>query len=90
MTGLKSSINISFKVTTDKFLKLLDYIYEYPQKTSVSDVALNYDGSTGDLMCSMTIKRYALKGNGKKYEEPYIGNISIGTDDIFGTKSNKK
>jgi hypothetical protein len=84
MTVLQSSINITFQTTYPKFKKVLQYISEYPEKISVSNATLSYDSSTGDLLAAMTITRYALTGTGKKYEEPYIGDISIGTDNIFG------
>ena len=84
MTGLVSSININFQTTYEDFKKLVDYINNYPEKTSISNASLSYDSSTGELIGSMTINRYALTGTGKVYEEPYIGDISIGTDNIFG------
>ena len=84
MTVLQSSINVTFQTTYPKFKSVLKYIKEYPEKISVSNSTLSYDSSTGDLLAAMTITRYALTGTGKKYEEPYIGDISIGTDNIFG------
>jgi hypothetical protein len=84
MTVLQSSINITFQTTYPKFKKVLEYIRDYPEKISVSNATLSYDSSTGDLLAVMTITRYAMTGTGKKYEEPYIGDISIGTDNIFG------
>jgi hypothetical protein len=84
MTGLQSSIIITFQTTYPKFKKVLEYISEYPEKISVSNATLSYDSSTGDLLAAMTITRYSLTGTGKTYEDPYIGDISIGTDNIFG------
>lgn len=84
MTGMKSSITITFQTTYQKFKKVLDYINQYPEKTSVIKTALSYDPSTGNLVATMTLDRYALTGTGKTYEEPYIGDISIGTDNLFG------
>lgn len=84
MTVIQSSINITFQTTYPKFKRVLQYISEFPEKISVSNATLSYDSSTGDLLAAMTITRYAMTGTGKKYEEPYIGDISIGTDNIFG------
>ena len=84
MTVLQSSIDITFQTTYPKFKKVLKYIKEYPEKLSVSNATLSYDSSTGDLLAAMKITRYAMTGTGKKYEEPYIGDISIGTDNLFG------
>lgn len=90
MLAVQSQIDISFQTTNDDFLRLVDYISNYPEKTSITNAALSYDSSTGGLMASMTINRYALTGTGKEYDEPDIGKISIGTDNLFGTPSKKK
>lgn len=84
MKGLQSSITINFQSTYKEFKKLVDYIDQYPELSSVANASLSYDASTGSLMAGMTINRYALTGNGKIYEEPYIGNISIGKENVFG------
>ena len=85
MTGLQSSISISFQTTYDGFKELTDYINQYPDKTVIENASLSYDSSTGELMGSMVLQRYALTGTGKPYEPPYIDDIDIGTDNIFGT-----
>lgn len=87
MKGLVCPISISFKITEEKFIKLLDYINTYPERTSIADTSLSYDSSTGELICNMTINRYVLIGSGKDYQEPDIGDISIGTDSLFGTST---
>jgi hypothetical protein len=86
MTALVSPISIDFLTTEEEFLKLVDYINTYPERTSLSDVSLSYDNSTGELRGSMIINRYILAGSGKTYELPDTGDISIGTDNLFGTK----
>ncbi len=86
MTVLVSPISIDFLTTEEEFLKLVDYINTYPERTSLSDVSLSYDNSTGELRGSMMINRYILAGSGKTYELPDTGDISIGTDNLFGTK----
>ena len=90
MVAKQSRIDISFQTTNDDFLRVVNYISNYPEKTSITNATLNYDSSTGELLASMTINRYALTGTGKKYDEPDIGNISIGTDNLFGTPPKKK
>lgn len=90
MVAKQSRIDISFQTTNDDFLRVVNYISNYPEKTSITNATLNYDSSTGELLASMTINRYALTGTGKKYDEPDIGKISIGTDNLFGTPSKKK
>ncbi len=90
MKVLQSRITITFQTTNRDFRKMVDYLNQYPEKISIADASLSYDNSTGELMANITINRYALTGTGKVYEEPYIGDISIGTKDLFGTASLKK
>jgi hypothetical protein len=85
MTGLQSVISMNFITTYDGFKELVDYINNYPDKTVIDSAAVSYDSTTGNLTGSLVIKRYALTGTGKVYEPPYINDISIGTDNIFGT-----
>jgi hypothetical protein len=89
MKALQSRITITFQTTNRDFRKLVDYLNQYPEKLSITDASLSYDNSTGQLMANMTINRYALTGTGKVYEEPYIGDIRIGTKDLFGTETDK-
>ncbi len=85
MVALVCPINISMQITEKELLKLIQYIRNYPELTTIGDTNLNYDSSTGKLICNMTINRYVLVGSGREYEEPDIGDISIGTDSLFGT-----
>jgi hypothetical protein len=85
MAGLQNSISITFQTTYEGFKELVNYINHYPDKTVINNTAVTYDNATGFLTGSMVITRFALSGTGKTYEAPYIDDISIGTDNIFGT-----
>lgn len=87
MTGLLSQISINFQISEADFIKLVEYIDNYSERVSIDSTSLSYDSTTGELTGSMTINRYALTGTGKVYNGPDIGNISIGTDNLFGTKA---
>lgn len=85
MAGLQNSISITFQTTYEGFKELVNYINHYPDKTVINNTAVTYDNTTGFLTGSMVITRFALSGTGKTYDPPYIDDISIGTDNIFGT-----
>lgn len=85
MKGMATNINLSFITTMNGFKEFVDYINAYPKKTAIESAAVGYDSSTGNLSCNVVLKRYYLTGTGKTYEPPYINDISIGTDNIFGT-----
>jgi hypothetical protein len=51
---------------------------------SVEGVSLGYDNSTGALSGSMSLNTYYLLGTDKLYSEPYIPNMRMGVETIFG------
>lgn len=87
MTGMQSRFTINFKTTYKGLHKLIDYINEYPYRTSINNVSVSFDSTSGNLTGSLELTRYALTGTGKQYEPPFIDGIDIGTDNIFGTNS---
>jgi hypothetical protein len=90
MQGTQSSITMNFGATYKEFKKLVDYIANYPDKTVIDSVSVSYDNTTGNLTGSLVLKRFALTGTGKVYQIPMIEDINIGTDNIFGTDTDKK
>jgi hypothetical protein len=68
---------------------MVDYINNYPSRSVIDSISVSADGTTNMLTGSMVIKRYALAGSGKAYQEPQIDDIGVGTDDIFGIDSDK-
>lgn len=87
MTGLESTITMNFQTSYEGFKQLVDYINNYPDKTIIDSVSVSRDSTTNDLTGTLVLKRYAIAGTGKVYETPAIDDISIGTDNIFGTDS---
>jgi len=85
MTGMQTIVSMNFSTTYNNFKKLVEYIKNYPDKTVIDSASVSYDSSTGNLTGSLVIKRFSLTGTGKVYVEPYIDDINIGTDNIFGT-----
>jgi TolA-binding protein len=85
MIGMQTLVSMNFVSTYEGFKRLVDYIKNYPDKTVIDNVVVSYDSSTGNLAGSMVLKRFALTGTGKDYQPPYIEDISIGTENIFGT-----
>jgi len=90
MVGMQTIVSMNFSTTYNNFKKLVEYIKNYPDKTVIDSAAVSYDSSTGNLTGSLVIKRFSLTGTGKVYEEPYIDDINIGTDNIFGTNPEPK
>lgn len=85
LSGYKTTIGITFRISYDGLKKCIDYINHYPEKSNVSDLTLTYDTETGNLAGTMTFNMYHILGPDRSYQEPVIGSIDIGTQNIFGT-----
>ncbi|MDF2538299.1 MAG: hypothetical protein K0S76_1320 [Herbinix sp.] len=85
MLGMETTISMNFTTSYQGFKELMDYITNYPKQTIVDSVAVSYDNATHNLTGSLVLKRFALNGTGKVYENPDIEDIDIGTDNIFGS-----
>lgn len=51
----------------------------------VDTVTASYDGTTGNLVGTMTINMYTVSGTEKMYEAPYVPAMNMGVENIFGT-----
>lgn len=85
MQGAQSTITMNFQVSYSKFKKMTEYIKNYPDKTVIDSVSVSYDATADTLTGVLVLKRFSLTGTGKTYEAPKIDDISIGTDNIFGS-----
>jgi hypothetical protein len=77
-------LSLSISCTYDDFKGLITYIYSRNDRMSVEGVSLGYDNSTGALSGSMSLNTYYLLGTDKLYSEPYIPNMRMGVETIFG------
>lgn len=80
-----SQLSIDFVTSYEGLKKCMDYINTYPERMNVESFNAVYDQETGLLKGAMIIDQYGLAREGSTYEEPAIGGIDIGTDNIFGT-----
>lgn len=87
MTGLEAIIALNFQTDYKGLKRMVDYIVTYPEHTTIDSLSISRDDTTNSLTGSLVVKRYALSGTGKIYEQPVIEDISIGTDNIFGINS---
>lgn len=80
-----STVNISYETTYQGLKQVLDYIKNYGDRMTVTNVTTAYSNETGELTGNMTIAMYSLLGEGQEYKEPVIGNIRYGINNIFRT-----
>lgn len=77
-------LSISISCTYDDFKGLVRYIYNQQERESIQGVSISYNETDGMLSGNMTMNTYYLLGTDKVYSEPYIPDMQMGVDTIFG------
>ena len=77
-------LSISISCTYDDFKGLVRYIYNQQECESIQGVSISYNETDGMLTGNMTMNTYYLLGTDKVYSSPYIPDMQMGVDTIFG------
>lgn len=77
-------LSISISCTYDDFKGLVRYIYNQQERESIQGVSISYNETDGMLTGNMTMNTYYLLGTDKVYSSPYIPDMQMGVDTIFG------
>ena len=77
-------LSISISCTYDDFKGLGRYIYNQQERESIQGVSISYNETDGMLTGNMTMNTYYLLGTDKVYSSPYIPDMQMGVDTIFG------
>lgn len=77
-------LGISITCTYDDFKGLVRYIYNQQERQSIQGVNISYNDADGKLSGNMNLNTYYLMGTDKVYSEPYIPDMQMGVDTIFG------
>ena len=77
-------LGISIECTYDDFKGLVRYIYNQQERQSIQGVNISYNGDSGELSGNMNLNTYYLLGTDKVYGEPYIPDMPMGVQTIFG------
>ena len=78
------TLSISISCTYDDFKGLVRYIYNQQERESIQGVSISYNETDGMLTGNMTMNTYYLLGTDKVYSSPYIPDMQMGVDTIFG------
>lgn len=79
-----STVTMSIAGNYDQIKKVIDNIYTYGDKRTLTSLSLSYDSTTGNLSGSMILNLYALSGKDRMYQKPNTGIVNHGTTNIFG------
>lgn len=82
-TGYYAEISMNYEASYADFKRMMSYINELEDRTTIPEVSASYDETTGKLTGVISIHMYYLSGAGREYEKPEINGISSGTSDIF-------
>lgn len=82
---LLTPLSISYQTTYEGLKRGMDYINQLKERMNVDSITASYDATTGNLTGTMMIQMYAMLGTEKEYQIPEVSEISIGTDNLFGT-----
>lgn len=77
-------LSISISCTYGDFKGLVRYIYNQQERESIQGVSISYNETDGMLTGNMTMNTYYLLGTDKVYSSPYIPDMQMGVDTIFG------
>ncbi|MBQ9437588.1 MAG: hypothetical protein IJU50_04585 [Lachnospiraceae bacterium] len=76
---------LNFQTSYDGMKRLVEYFTEKDDRTTIAQISLAYDTSTGLLNGSSTLNQFSLTGTGRSYTPPAFPIDMIGTSNIFGT-----
>ena len=80
-TPLSGNYRATYRGLKDVILHTADQ----DDRMVVDTVTASYDGTTGNLVGSVTINMYTVSGTEKTYEKPYVPAMNMGIENIFGT-----
>lgn len=78
-------ISFPYETTYEGIKQAIQYLNNYQERTSIDSFSASYDAKTGNLSGDLSISLYCVPKLGTKYEQPYFGDIDIGTDNLFDT-----
>ena len=85
LEGYETTMVLSYQTTYAGLKKAVEFINEYPDLRTITDLSAAFDNTTGNLTGSLTIQLFAATGTGSAYVAPNLDGISLGTSNIFGS-----
>jgi cell division protein FtsL len=84
LTAYKSEIGISGTTSYEGIKKIVTFINEFPDRTTIDDISIGLVEEVG-YSITATISEYAMiGGDDKAYEAPEFDNAKFGVKNIFG------
>ena len=80
-----TSLSANYRATYKGLKDVILYTADQADRMVVDTVTASFDGTTGNLVGSMTINMYTVAGTERMYEKPYVPAMNMGIENIFGT-----
>lgn len=85
MVGNAVDCTFPLSGTEKQIMNTIEWFDDHEEFTSLSNVSLSFDSTTGQLSGSMTAQFYSLEGMGRVSDSLSIPGIGLGNPNIFGT-----
>ena len=78
-------MSASFEGTYEGVNRFIDYVNNLEERAVVNNISMAFNASTGLLSGTVNMTFYYIEGLDCEYNVPYIPEIDLGRDNIFGT-----
>lgn len=83
--ALSTQMDVSVKMSYDQMLNFIEYIYKKSTHTTLDNISVNYDSSTGVLIGSASMVKYFMSDSDYEYEATKLPKTEQGVSNPFGT-----
>ena len=81
----RTQVTMQFNGTYAGLKEAVTYLADQNGRMTLDNVNASYDTSTGNLTGTIIVNMFSMTGTGNSYSEPDAGDVTYGTDNIFGT-----
>jgi len=85
VAAMRTGLNVECSMNYEQLKKLIDYIYSTKERTTLKDVSISFNSTSGGLIGSVSLEKYFVSSADYKYEKTEMPPVNMGTTDPFGT-----
>lgn len=79
----KAPVNYTYQATYDGVKNMVNYVFAQNDKKSIQGLNVSYDTTTGNLVGTMDMNMYYMRGTGNEYEPSVIPSVPTGITNPF-------
>ena len=85
--ALRSGVTIDCGLSYSQFKKLITYIYNTPEMTTLKSVTVSFNSESGGLTGIVVMEKYFISNEDYTYSKTTIPPVDKGNENLFGTFS---